>query len=186
MLPNRLTKLCIHGSPIYSGGEFVPLGEEIALIESYLDIERARFEERLKISIEVPDELYAIQIPPLLIQPLVENAIKHGIGPSRLGGHLTIGARIEDLATDGHSQILCITVRDTGAGASEIEMAHGRRRGLGITNVEQRLKSYFGDVGHLTIESTRGSGTTVEARVPLYRNLSAPEMSTDSNQRRRA
>jgi hypothetical protein len=182
----RLTEL-LRGV-LRSGGEFVTLGEEIALIESYLDIERARFEERLKVSIEVPASLCSIRIPPLLIQPLVENAIKHGIAPNRLGGEVIISARIEEISGDSEgTQLLCVTVRDTGTGVSEIEMAHGRKRGLGIANVEQRLACYYGAAAHLAIESMRGIGTKVEAWLPVSINsVSEGALSTSATQRRRA
>src|SRR4029434_7731237 len=67
-------------------GEFVTLGQELQLIVSYLDMERARFEERLRTIVDVPDELLSLRVPSLLVQPLVENAIKHGISPSRFCG----------------------------------------------------------------------------------------------------
>ena len=65
-----------------SEGEFTTLGRELELIESYLEIERARFEERLRVTIDVPGALRDLRVPPLLLQPLVENAVKHGIAPA--------------------------------------------------------------------------------------------------------
>ena len=182
----RLTEL-LRGV-LRSGGEFVTLGEEVALIESYLEIEQARFEERLRTSIEIPASLCSIRIPPLLIQPLVENAIKHGIAPIRSGGEVIISARIEDVGDDTEgAQLLCITVRDTGAGVSEIELAHGRKRGLGIANVEQRLNCYYGNAAHLSIESLRGLGTKVEAWLPVSINPAGEgTFSAGATQRRRA
>jgi two-component system LytT family sensor kinase len=73
-----------------SEGEFTTLGEEIELIESYMDIERARFEDRLRVMIDAPHPLRQSRVPALLIQPLVENAIKHGVSPCRTGGEVTI------------------------------------------------------------------------------------------------
>jgi sensor histidine kinase YesM len=117
----------------------------------------------------VPLHLRRAQIPPLLLQPLVEHAIKHGIAPSRAGGEVIITAHVEttSLSDAEAPQILQIEVRDTGAGASDIEMAQGRRRGLGIKNVEQRLKSYYGSAASFSIESVRGTGTAVEIRLPV-------------------
>jgi sensor histidine kinase YesM len=163
----RLTELL--RAVLRPGGEFVTLGEEITLIESYLDIERARFEERLRTSFEVPESLRSIRIPTLLIQPLVENAIKHGIAPCRGGGEVIVSAQVEDLMSErsAASPALCITVRDTGAGASDIEIARARRRGLGIANVEQRLNCYYGSSANLSIKSARGLGTKVEVWLPL-------------------
>jgi two-component system LytT family sensor kinase len=150
-------------------GEFVTLGEELALIAAYLDIERARFEERLRVSIDVPEQLLALRLPSLMVQPLVENAIKHGITPSRFGGEVGIRARLEALSgdDDGSDEVLRITVRDTGVGASEIELARGRRRGVGLSNIEQRLHCYGGQSGTLHIKSTPGESTIVELTMPV-------------------
>ncbi|MBL8151437.1 MAG: histidine kinase [Blastocatellia bacterium] len=144
-----------------SSGEFVTLGEEIDLIESYLEIEHARFEERLRTHIKVPEKLRSLRIPTLLIQPLVENAIKHGIGPKREGGDVTVGAEI------GKEGFLQISVTDTGAGVSEIELARQRKRGVGLANVEQRLKGHYGEVASMLFESASGKGTKVQLTLPL-------------------
>jgi len=145
-----------------SSGEFVTLGEEIALIEAYLEIERARFEERLRVKVDVPASLRSIRVPALLIQPIVENAIKHGIAPKKTGGEVTIQAWFEDV---GNQKMLCINVRDTGIGASQVEGI--LRRGVGISNVEQRLKNYFGQAATLTIHSAQNLGTLVEIQFPV-------------------
>src|SRR5439155_11979257 len=78
-----------------SDGELTTLGREIELIESYLDIERARFDERLRVRIDVPAALRQIRLPPLILQPIVENAIKHGIAPLRRGGEVSVTARLD-------------------------------------------------------------------------------------------
>ena len=150
-------------------GEFVTLEEEFKLIASYLDIERARFEERLRVSIDVPEELLSKRLPSLLVQPLVENAIKHGIAPSRFGGELSVCARLEQTSADQspNGEVLSISVIDTGIGVSEIELARGRKRGFGISNIEERLRFYGGKSASLLIRSTPGAGTMVELKVPV-------------------
>ncbi|HEX3557616.1 MAG TPA: histidine kinase [Pyrinomonadaceae bacterium] len=153
-----------------STGEFVTLGEELKLIESYLDIERERFEERLSVRLDVPSDLLGVRLPSLLVQPLVENAIKHGIAPSRAGGEVTVSARLEPSPSgqrDDGACVLRVLVRDTGIGASEIELARGRRRGVGLSNVEERLRCHCGQAASLKIASTPGAGATVELRVPV-------------------
>jgi hypothetical protein len=152
-----------------STGEFVTLGEELKLIESYLDIERERFEERLRANINVPPELMDIRLPPLLIQPLVENAIKHGIAPSRMGGEVSISAGFDAVESHGHAAtgVLRIEVRDTGAGASDIELARGRRRGVGLSNIEERLRCYCGPNASLRIETVPGAGAAVCLELPV-------------------
>ena len=149
-------------------GEFVTLGEELKLIASYLDIESARFEERLRVTIDVPEELLSRRLPSLLVQPLVENAIKHGISPSRFGGEVSICARLEQTIAEqsANGEVLSISVIDTGIGASEIELARGRKRGLGLSNIEERLRFYGGKPASLRIKSTPGAGTVVELRIP--------------------
>jgi len=141
-----------------SSGEFVTLGEELDIIEAYLDIERERFEDRLRVRIEVPVELRRIRIPALVIQPLVENAIKHGISESRAGGEVRLSAHLDE-------NMAVITVADTGAGMAVVQ-DRGRSRGMGLSNVEERLRRY-GASKPLTIESVAGTGTTVVIRVPL-------------------
>jgi signal transduction histidine kinase len=176
----RLTQL-LRGVLRRSEGEFATLGQEIELIESYLDIERARFEDRLRVMIDVPPSLRQIRVPALLIQPLVENAIKHGVSPCRAGGEVMILARLARGGGDQPSakaavpvgapalteETLQIWVRDTGAGASEQELAHGRARGIGLQNVEQRIKRHYGDAATFGIRSASGVGTTVELGLPV-------------------
>ncbi len=156
----RLTAL-LRGVLRRSEGEFATLGEEIELIESYLDIERARFEDRLRVTIDAPRELLNHRIPALLVQPLVENAIKHGISPSRAGGEVVISARLAP------GDRLQISVRDTGLGASEQALTAGRERGVGLSNIERRLKTHYGDQASFSVRSAPGKGTTVEMSLPV-------------------
>jgi hypothetical protein len=125
----------------------IRLGDEIDLVGAYLEIERARFEERLQVDIDVPDALRRVRVPPLILQPLVENAIKHGIANSRGGGHVDIRVR-----ADG--DLLILTVRNTGLATNEIEIAHGRRRGVGLANLDARLRHLYGESARLTIVAT--------------------------------
>src|SRR5262249_3583077 len=136
--------------------------------EAYLDIERARFEERLQVHVDVPWELRRIRIPALVIQPLVENAIKHGISECVSGGEVRISAKLEQ--SDHYSGLpaaVSISVADTGVGVTETVLSHRRERGLGLSNVEQRLQRYGGTAAPLRIRSAPGCGTTVEIQVPF-------------------
>ncbi|MGE4055633.1 MAG: sensor histidine kinase [Vicinamibacterales bacterium] len=163
----RLTSL-LRGV-LRSEGEFTTLGREIELIEAYLDIERARFEERLRVTIDVPLDLRHERIPPLLLQPLVENAVKHGIAPERHGGEITVLARLAQNGDDGGS--LLLTVRDTGAGGSAAVWKRGRAAGVGLANIERRLAGQYGDAAALSVSSTPGLGTSVEIRLPAERHV---------------
>jgi anti-sigma regulatory factor (Ser/Thr protein kinase) len=148
-----------------SEGEFTTLGRELDMIESYLDIERARFEQRLRVTIDVPARLRSIRLPPLVLQPLVENAVKHGIAQKQAGGEVTIRARVERLQNDRRQ--LSLVVSDTGAGGTMASLQRGRETGVGLRNVERRLACQYGPDAVLSIETTSGLGTTVEIRVPV-------------------
>jgi len=148
-----------------SEGEFTTLGRELDMIESYLDIERARFEQRLRVTIDVPARLRSIRLPPLVLQPLVENAVKHGIAQKQAGGEVTIRGRVERLQ-DGRRQ-LSLIVRDTGAGSTAALLQRGRETGVGLRNVERRLECQYGPDAGLSIDTASGLGTTVEIRVPV-------------------
>jgi LytS/YehU family sensor histidine kinase len=146
-------------------GGFVALRDELDIVEAYLAIEHERFEERLAVSIEVPRELWHARIPPLLLQPLVENAVKHGIAPMRDGGRVTVAVRRSD--SDDADSFLTLTVSDTGAGW---DGALASRSGVGLDNIESRLRHYFGAAAAMAIRPTAGGGTTVELCIPLVRD----------------
>jgi len=143
-----------------SAGELVTIGEEVALVESYLSIERARFEERLLVRIDVSAGLEMAHIPPLVIQPLVENAIKHGIAPLAAGGTVTVSVAQETSAA------IVIRVHDTGVGTTSHAFATGRRNGVGLSNIEKRLAQYYGADASLCVVISPSGGTTVELRLP--------------------
>jgi two-component system LytT family sensor kinase len=159
----RLTQLLRR--VLRSDGPVSTLDAELSLITAYLDIERARFEERLSVEIDIPDVLHSAAIPPLLILPLVENAIKHGIAPFQRPGRLVLRARLDPTA--GHATTLIITVQDSGPGLREIESEMHASLGVGLRNIEERLEHLYGDAGTLSVTSSAGTGTTAELRVPL-------------------
>jgi hypothetical protein len=150
-----------------SGEEFVTIGEELDLIEAYLDIERARFEDRLRVLIDVPWELREIRIPALVIQPLVENAIKHGISESAAGGEVRISARLQPSDESQPQAALLISVSNTGMGGADSVRTRKTPRGLGLTNIEQRLRRYGSLESPLIMRSTPETGTVVDLRIPI-------------------
>ncbi len=147
-----------------SNAEFSTLGEEINLIENYLEIEQTRFEERLKVKIDVPSDLRKLRVPALILQPLVENAIKHGVSKAKSGGEVQISAKLE---TEKDSVFLKLRVSDSGAGVNLSDLTESRQNGLGLNNVEQRLSSYYGKSAHLKIKSESGKGTEAEISFPI-------------------
>lgn len=163
----RLTSL-LRGV-LRSEGEFTTLGRELDLVEAYLDIERARFENRLRVRFDVPEELRDLQVPPLILQPLVENAVKHGIAPLRHGGEILVTA-----AYRHDSSRLVLQVSDTGPGLPAEESASRRQAGVGLNNVEQRLRSYYGSAASILFDSSPGRGTRVELILPSAAPVSVP------------
>lgn len=142
-------------------GEITSLGRELELVEHYLDIERERFEERLRVGIDVPADLRSAPIPALVLQPLVENAIKHGVAPSLEGGDVDIAAR----RVDGPGgPALRIVVINTGA-----PLAGPGEGGdhLGLDNVRRRLRGHYGDAATLGLSADDEGRTMAELSVPL-------------------
>ena len=165
-------------------GEFTTLGRELELVEHYLDIERERFEERLRVRLDVPQALRAVPIPALIVQPLVENAIKHGVAPSTRGGDVAVVARRE-AGPDGPR--LRVTVSNTGAPLS----AAYRRGGdhVGLDNVERRLAGHYRGAASITLAADAHLGTIAELLLPLVEARTMDEESdaktTASRARRR-
>jgi two-component system LytT family sensor kinase len=149
-----------------SHGQFVTMAEEIRLVDTYLDLERARFGDRLAVTLRVAPEVLGVMLPPFVLQPLVENAVHHGIEPSEHRGQLEI--IIQDADTEA-----LVTVEDNGIGA---DPGHMRRalsgtameEGIGLHNVDERLRAVFGDEMGLTIETAVGAGTKVTLRIPKF------------------
>ncbi|TBL76271.1 ATP-binding protein [Paenibacillus thalictri] len=139
-------------------------GQELNLIRSYIEIERARFKDRLHIEYDIAEVMYGVSIPPLLIQPLVENAIRHGIGGRTEGGTVKITA----YETPGH---YCIQVEDNGVGMEGdlINQLFGQEttalQGVGLKNIMKRLKYEYSS--ELRIDSSPMSGTKVTVMIPV-------------------
>ncbi len=125
----------------------VPFDEELALIEEYLDIEGVRFGNRLNVEIDCEPAAGDALIPSFLVQPLVENAIKHGVAPSREPVTVTIEASLE-------TGLLCIKVSNCVPAAGSGEAADGA--GVGLVNVRQRLQAVFGEAASLSAETANG------------------------------
>jgi hypothetical protein len=164
----QLTKLL--RSLLSSTEEFCTLGQEIQLIHSYLEIEKARFEERLEVAIDIPAELENIRIPSLILQPLVENAIKHGISNAARGGEVNISARLENVSD---SVSLILLVKNTGTGFDENSLAEKRSGRVGLNNIEQRLRSHYGAKAALNIHSSKADGTAAQISLPVTATVAA-------------
>lgn len=151
-----------------SDGGFVTLGEEFEIVRTYLAIEGARFEERLTVSIELPASLAELPVPPLVLQPLAENAVKHGIAPMHAGGRVGVKAEVEN-------ETLVLTVTDSGTVVPAAELARRRGAGIGISNLEKRLERYYGSSALLELRSSSLRGTEVCVRIELSAMRVGPE-----------
>jgi two-component system LytT family sensor kinase len=160
-------------------GEFTTLAEELRSIDRYLTIERARFGDRLQVRLQIAPEVLPVGLPFLCLQPLVENAVRHGL--SRKPGVGTVSIEARDSGAECH-----ITVEDDGVGMDPAVLvtgvvddritgngASGRNvddagQHVGLTNVDERLRSAFGDQFGLVVETGVGAGTKVSMRVPKF------------------
>ncbi|MBU6260846.1 MAG: histidine kinase [Burkholderiales bacterium] len=139
-----------------SDGGVRDLGRELAVIRPYVEILKVRMEERLQAEIAVPDGLLSAEFPPMMIQTLVENAIKHGLEPKPEGGSLRVAAEIV------HGK-LQVTVADTGLGFGKAPTAG---TGVGLANIRERLQLLYGPRATLTVAANQPSGTVVTITVP--------------------
>lgn len=130
------------------------LGDELDMLENYLKIMKIRFGERLNWYIEVPEDARCSAFPPMLLQPLVENAVRHGIEPKLGGGEIGIRVGIENA-------VLRIEVSDSGVGPQDKNGA-----GMGLANVRTRLATLFGAAGHLTLQGNPAGGATATLEIP--------------------
>lgn len=138
--------------------EFVSLADELQVAEAYLEIEKARFGDDLIIEEKIDDQARSVRLPGLILQPLVENAVRHGISRKIGGGTVSIHADLEA----GH---LRLVVRDTGSGMREVATAF--ERGVGLRNVHDRLINLYGPEYVPVLESHPGAGTAVTVRIPV-------------------
>ncbi len=154
------------------GKEFISIREEEKHIRNYLEIQEMRYRDILEYDIQIDQTVYDYQIPKLTLQPLVENALYHGIKYKRAKGYIHIHGEKE-----GDS--IHLTVRDNGIGMDQAELEFLRReicrpcqeteKGFGLANVNERIHMYFGEEYGLRISSTKGKGTIVEVTIPAVR-----------------
>jgi two-component system, LytTR family, sensor kinase len=135
----------------------VPLGEEVQFLQKYLDIQKVRFADRLQLSVDVPEELRAAQVPSLILQPIVENSIKHGIAKQARGGWIRVTA-------SRSSGRLTLSVYNDGP--SLPEDSESTQSGIGIANLRSRLRAMFGDAFEFSLRN-HAAGVEVLISVPF-------------------
>ncbi len=159
-------------------GHFNTLKEEIEYLNTYLILEKARFRDKLRIIRDINESLLDYQVPVLTIQPLVENAVKHGILPKQGQGTVWIRAFLEE------EEEIIFEIKDDGVGIPPqkmpniLRLGYGSGNGVGLSNVHERLKGLFGEEYGLRVESTPGEGTSVFIRIPLICKPAGEEVST--------
>ena len=151
-----------------STDHFVTLREELESIDEYLDIEVVRFGPQLRVHKEISPSTLDVIVPSMILQPLVENSIKHGLARKMGGGHITIRTMLRD----GHA---VIEVHDDGLGMSEERLGGAMSGGIGLSNVNERLRTIYGASYHLKLTSEPGRGTCASVEIP---ELAVPERVT--------
>lgn len=139
----------------------VALREEMEFLERYLDLQKLRFAERLRLSVDVPEELLSAQVPSLLLQPIVENSIKHGISKTMQGGRIRIGASRSD-------EMLTLNVYNDGPPLAPDQGMPSA--GTGISNIRTRLRSLYGNAFSLTMRNEGQHGVEVMISLPFREN----------------
>lgn len=138
--------------------QLVPLKQELNFLERYLEIEQIRFQDRLTVSMDIDQETIDAQVPNLILQPLVENAIRHGIAPYSWAGKINISARRKD-------KTLWLQVSDDGPGISE-KALNSFNAGIGIRNTKARLERLYGAAYNFDLRNNEQGGATVILRIP--------------------
>jgi sensor histidine kinase YesM len=151
---SKFLRYSLDNDPIHR----VSLRQEIEAVTQYLNIERTRFGRRLQLDFDIPFDCQSIDVPSLILQPLVENAIKYGIAPAVAGGKISIIASL-------NNGYLTIDVIDTGPG---MDKNHDivQSAGIGLKNTDERLKQFYQDDYELRLDNTKESGFRVRLRVP--------------------
>jgi len=146
-----------------NGSDFTNVEDEIKNINNYLMIQRKRYEERIVFTVDIPEELYPYKLPKLILQPLIENAIIHGLENKMKGGLVSIWGRI-------NNKMLMLSVSDNGIGMSQEKvksiLLKDSQESIGVRNVNQRLQLYYGEQRGLEVQSIINVGTQVTISIP--------------------
>jgi two-component system LytT family sensor kinase len=149
-----------------SHGDYTTLAEELRSVERYLLLEQARFGDRLQVTLRIAPEVLPVAVPFLCVQPLVENAVRHGLAGSERAGHISINAQ-------DRGQECVIEVEDDGIGEDPDKVRRAlagdaASDSVGLGNVDRRLRNAYGDEFGLVVETAPGAGTKVTVRVPKF------------------
>jgi two-component system LytT family sensor kinase len=148
--------------------QFVTLRDELESIDEYLDIEVVRFGPRLGVRKEIEPDTLDIIVPSMILQPLVENSIKHGLTRKVGAGHITLRSHRDN-------DLLIVDVEDDGLGISEERLQSAMSSGIGLSNVHERLRVIYGSTGRVVLRGTPGKGACAHLEIPI---LVAEEQAT--------
>ncbi|HMV49826.1 MAG TPA: histidine kinase, partial [Blastocatellia bacterium] len=140
-----------------AGTQEVTLRQEMEFLRGYLEIEQLRFQERLQVTFDLTPEALEARVPNLILQPIVENSIRHGIAPVSEAGRIEVRAARQN----GHLEL---SVRDDGPG---IVAGESGKDGIGLANTRSRLQQLYGDAHRLDIENAAGGGLLVKMTIPF-------------------
>jgi len=139
----------------------ITLKEEVDALDLYLGLERMRFDDRLEIALDIGQDAYAAMVPSMILQPLVEDAVRRVIAVRESGGSITIAGKTED-------DMLCLSVSDTGPGHPEsVKQPPRGENGIGLSNARERLQVLYGDAQTVSATNLRPHGLEIEIRIPL-------------------
>jgi sensor histidine kinase YesM len=137
----------------------VPLKDELDFLRKYVELQQTLMQERLRFELRVEPSVFDARVPNMILQPLVENAIRHGLAPRAAGGRIEICAQREN-------GMLHLSVRDTGLGLKTSWQAESRN-GIGLNNTRSRLKHLYGEAHQFELSETPNGGLTVSIRIPF-------------------
>jgi two-component system LytT family sensor kinase len=140
---------------------FVPLSEELNFTDDYLDIEVVRFGEKLRVEKQIDPRTLDVLVPTILLQPLIENSIKHGLEPRISGGTVTLRSRLE-----GNRIVIEVADDGVGVGNKPASALPREGAGIGLKNVRERLEVLYGNQARFTVVSNPGRGTLVSIEIP--------------------
>lgn len=182
--PDKTRQLLIHLAEFFRKtlkrpGHFIPLSEELDCVRNYFVLEEARFGDKIKLIEDIDSHLLDYRIPVFSLQPLVENAVKHGITAKNDAGTITIRAKLKD-------DELHLSVIDDGVGIPPekleevLQPGYGSGTGVGLSNVHLRLQNLYGDDKGLNIISTVGKGTKIHMEIPINGDADTDLSGSDS------
>jgi len=146
----------------------VALADEVDYVRQYLEIERVRFGERLRTEFDLAPDTWEAAVPAFVLQPLIENAVRHAIAPREAGGAITLEAHRS-------GEMLHVSIVDDGPGVRDEPQGNGTGR-IGLTNTRDRLRQLYGDRGRLQLVSVPGGGTRATVEIPFWRTVGDPAL----------